>query len=198
VKPTFSGRFFFFPRKRHLARITRGNRRHQPSVSSRKEGEGDPTTGLSTQAFAKIKNHGRTKEDRARIQTRATAEQPQDRQGWWIHHPRSDVLGRLFSAKRPASHQNSAQRNSGLIVIEKEKDRFIDSRFYSALQAFLRKALCGGIDDPPAFLSPGMPHITPISRSFHQGPLSSLLLPACSVNTISQPSGTSRLTPPLA
>ena len=33
-----------------------------------------------------------------------------------------------------------------------------------------------------------MPHRAPISRSFHQGSLSSLLRPACSVNTISQPS----------
>ena len=47
-------------------------------------------------------------------------------------------------------------------------------------------AVCGGIDDPPAFLSPGMPHRAPISRSFHQGSLSSLLQPARSVNTISQ------------
>jgi hypothetical protein len=60
--------------------------------------------------------------------------------------------------------------NKGPIVIEKEKDRSIGSPFNSALQAFFRKAVCGGIDDPPALLSTGMPHITPFPASTTEAP----------------------------
>ena len=109
-------------------------------------------------------DHGRGKEATAAIKTRAAATQPEVRQGRRPHHPRSDVLGLLLCFQQIGMLSEQSPASSGTTVIGKERDSSTDSRFYLALQAFLTKALCGGIADPPALLSPSMSHMTPVSQ----------------------------------